>query len=82
MAPPAGLQDGRTAQGIGLLVLAVGCFAVLDISVKYVGPFVPILVAVWFRYLFQALAVTVPALPKRGHSLWPPDSSCCAAPCC
>ena len=70
MAPPAGPQDTRTVQGIGLLVLAVGCFAVLDTSVKYVGPFVPILVAVWFRYLFQALAVTVLVLPKRGRSLW------------
>jgi drug/metabolite transporter (DMT)-like permease len=70
MAPPAGLHDSRTLQGIGLLMLAVGCFAVLDTSVKYLGPFVPILVAVWFRYLFQALAVTVLAMPKRGRSLW------------
>lgn len=58
------------ALGIVFLITAVACFAVLDTSVKYVGPFVPILVAVWFRYLFQALAVTLLALPKRGRSLW------------
>ncbi|AOW14269.1 hypothetical protein LPB72_04120 [Hydrogenophaga crassostreae] len=59
-----------SAQGIVFLIMAVACFAVLDTSVKYVGPFVPILVAVWFRYLFQALAVSVVMLPQRGRSLW------------
>jgi drug/metabolite transporter (DMT)-like permease len=63
-------SDARTAQGIALLVLAVACFAVLDTSVKYVGPFVPIVVAIWFRYLFQAIAVTAFVLPTRGRSLW------------
>ena len=59
MSAAAGRSNAQTLQGIGLLILAVACFAVLDTSVKYVGPFVPILVAIWFRYLFQALAVWI-----------------------
>ncbi len=66
MAHAAG---ARTALGIGFLVLAVACFAVLDTAVKYVGAFVPVLMAVWFRYVFQAVAVTVFMLPVRGRSL-------------
>lgn len=59
----------RATLGIAFLVLAVACFAVLDTAVKYVGAFVPVLVAVWFRYVFQALAVTAFMLPVRGRSL-------------
>jgi drug/metabolite transporter (DMT)-like permease len=65
-AHPAG---ARTALGVVFVVLAVACFAVLDTAVKYVGAFVPILVAVWFRYMFQALAVSAVMLPLRGRSL-------------
>ncbi len=64
--PTAG---ARTPLGIAFLVLAVACFAVLDTAVKYVGAFVPVLVAVWFRYVFQAVAVTAFMLPVRGRSL-------------
>jgi len=42
----------RAALGVICLVLAVACFAVLDTAVKYVGAFVPVLMAVWFRYMF------------------------------
>ncbi len=66
MPSPAG---SRPALGVAFLVLAVACFAVLDTAVKYVGAFVPILVAVWFRYVFQAVAVTVVMLPLRGRHL-------------
>lgn len=59
----------RAPLGIAFLVLAVACFAVLDTAVKYVGAFVPVLVAVWFRYVFQAVAVTAFMLPVRGRSL-------------
>ncbi|MCU0924599.1 MAG: DMT family transporter [Hydrogenophaga sp.] len=58
-----------TALGVVFLVVAVACFAVLDTTVKYVGAFVPVLVAVWFRYVFQALAVSAIMLPVRGRSL-------------
>lgn len=65
-AHPAG---ARTALGVVFLVIAVACFAVLDTTVKYVGAFVPVLMAVWFRYVFQALAVSAVMLPLRGRSL-------------
>lgn len=55
--------------GILFLVTATACFAVLDTAVKYVGASISILVAVWFRYLFQAMAVTVFMLPVRGRRL-------------
>lgn len=59
----------RAALGVICLVMAVACFAVLDTAVKYVGAFVPVLMAVWFRYVFQAVAVTAFMLPVRGRSL-------------
>ncbi|WP_226494102.1 DMT family transporter [Hydrogenophaga taeniospiralis] len=55
--------------GIVFLVSATACFAVLDTAVKYVGAFVSVLIAVWFRYTFQAVAVTAVMLPMRGRSL-------------
>ena len=70
MSATVGTTDTRTVQGIALLVLAVACFAVLDTTVKYVGPFVPILMVIWFRYMFQAIAVTALVMPSRGRSLW------------
>jgi len=53
-------------QGIALLLLAVACFAVLDSTVKYLSLSLPVLLAVWFRYLFQALAMSAVVLPTRG----------------
>lgn len=59
----------RPVLGVGFLVLAVACFAVLDTTVKYVGLVMPVLVAVWFRYVFQAVAVSAVMLPLRGRAL-------------
>ncbi|MDP1688021.1 DMT family transporter [Hydrogenophaga sp.] len=56
--------------GIAFLISATACFAVLDTTVKYVGAFVPVLVAVWFRYVFHAVAVSAIMLPLRGRRLW------------
>lgn len=55
--------------GIGLLVLAVACFAVLDITTKVVSMSVPVVMALWFRYTFQAMATTVTMLPVRGRAM-------------
>lgn len=55
--------------GIACLVAATACFAVLDTSVKLVSAFISVLVAVWFRYVFQAVAVTAVLLPLRGRAL-------------
>lgn len=56
----------RPLQGIALLLLAVACFATLDSSVKYLSLGISVLMAIWFRYLFQALAMSAVVLPTRG----------------
>ncbi len=55
----------RPLQGIALLLLAVACFATLDSSVKYLSLVISVLMAIWFRYLFQALAMSAVVLPTR-----------------
>ena len=63
------LADGKSAlAGIALALLAVACFAVLDTTTKFVGATVPVLMALWFRYAFQAVASTAVVLPQRGWS--------------
>ncbi|MDO9357515.1 MAG: DMT family transporter [Polaromonas sp.] len=52
--------------GIGLVIAAVACFATLDTTTKFVSATVPILMALWFRYFFQAVATTAVILPLRG----------------
>lgn len=69
MAGTASYKPAQAALGIGFLVLATACFAVLDTTVKYVSAFVPVLLAVWFRYVFHAVVVTSVMLPLRGRSL-------------
>ena len=54
---------GRATVGVVFLVCAMACFAVLDTAVKVVGAFISILFAVWFRYVFQAVAVTAVGAP-------------------
>ncbi len=56
----------RPLQGIALLLLAVACFATLDSSVKYLSLGISVLMAIWFRYLFQALVMSAVVLPTRG----------------
>ncbi|MBD3893070.1 DMT family transporter [Hydrogenophaga sp.] len=62
-------RSARPLLGIALLVVATACFAVLDTTVKVVGAYVSVLMAVWFRYVFQALAVSLFMLPLRGRTL-------------
>jgi drug/metabolite transporter (DMT)-like permease len=52
--------------GIALVVGACACFSALDATTKFVSATVPLLMALWFRYAFQALATTVTVLPRRG----------------
>jgi drug/metabolite transporter (DMT)-like permease len=69
MVEPARYQPAQAALGITFLILATAFFAVLDTTVKYVGAFVPVLMAVWFRYVFHAVVVSAVMLPLRGRSL-------------
>ena len=55
--------------GIGLVVASVACFAVLDTTTKYISNSVPLLMALWFRYAFQAVVTTATVLPLRGLAI-------------
>lgn len=52
--------------GIALVIAAVACFATLDTTTKLISTGVPLLMALWFRYFFQAVATTAVVLPLRG----------------
>ena len=69
---PPGLRDRsseRILAGIGLVVLAVACFATLDTATKVSTAVVPVLMGVWFRYAFHAVATTAVLLPLHGVAL-------------
>ena len=60
-------QDpARVLGGIGFVVLACACFAVLDTTAKYVVLTVPILMAAWVRYVLQSIVSTLVLLPAHG----------------
>ncbi|GEM_PF-6706171 len=58
----------RTLADIALLVAATAFFAVLDTS-KFVCLSLSVLMALRFRYAFQAIATTLAVLPKRSSTL-------------
>jgi drug/metabolite transporter (DMT)-like permease len=62
--------SSRTLAGIGFVLAAVACFAVLDTATKITTASVPVLMALWFRYAFQAVATTAVILPLRGRAAW------------
>lgn len=65
------LTDPRSAaRGIALVVLACASFAVLDSIGKLVVASVPVLMAVWARYLMQAVFTTAMLVPRYRASLW------------
>jgi drug/metabolite transporter (DMT)-like permease len=69
-ASRAGYAESETIlAGIGLVVLAVACFATLDTATKLSTAGVPILMAVFVRYAFQAVATTLVLLPRHGPAL-------------
>lgn len=55
--------------GITLVIAATSFFATLDTTTKFVSASVPLLMALWFRYFFQAVATTAVVLPLRGLSV-------------
>lgn len=64
------VRDRHPVLGVAFVLLAVSCFVVLDTTVKLLSASVSVLVVVWFRYLFQALGMTLVVLPMRGrHAL-------------
>jgi drug/metabolite transporter (DMT)-like permease len=61
-------RSGRVLAGIAFAIAAVACFATLDTTTKFVS--VPVLMALWFRYAFQAVATTLVVLPRMGLSVF------------
>jgi drug/metabolite transporter (DMT)-like permease len=55
--------------GIVLVLLTTACFATLDTATKVSTAAVPVLMALWVRYAFQAVATTLVLLPLRGPAL-------------
>ena len=64
-----GAAAQRAPQGIALAIAAVACLAALDTSTKYVAPVVPLVVALWCRFVFQASVTAAAMLPTRGRAL-------------
>jgi drug/metabolite transporter (DMT)-like permease len=62
-------ESERILAGIGLVIAAVACFATLDTTAKLSTAAVPIMMAIWFRYFFQAVATTLVLLPRYGVSV-------------
>ncbi|MFY3386720.1 DMT family transporter [Paracidovorax sp. MALMAid1276] len=52
--------------GIAFTVAACACFALLDTATKIVSAGVPLLMALWLRYLFQSLLTTAFVLRRFG----------------
>lgn len=56
-------------QAIGLVIVALAFFAALDTATKMVSTLAPMIMAVWFRYMFQAVSTSVALLPRQGRAL-------------
>jgi drug/metabolite transporter (DMT)-like permease len=60
----------RLGLGIALGVFATLGFALLDVTSQYVGKLVPVVMAVWFRFLFQTVTTTALLWPQYRQRLW------------
>jgi drug/metabolite transporter (DMT)-like permease len=56
--------------GIALAIAAVTCFASMDTTVRWISTSIPLLMALWFRYMFQAVSTTVMFWPRRRATLF------------
>jgi len=64
------LHRPNALAGIALVIGASACFSTLDTTTKVVSASVPLLMALWVRYLFQAVATTAVVLPQRGWRIF------------
>ena len=56
-------------RGIGLMLLATGCFGCLDTISKYLVAYYPASALVWVRYVLQTLVMMAIFLPRMGRGL-------------
>lgn len=64
------MKASVTLTGILCAVTAMACFATLDTTNKILVTGVPLLMILWVRYMFQAVATTAVMLPKRGLAIF------------
>ena len=64
------MKASVTLTGILCAVTAMACFAVLDTTNKILVAGVPLLMILWVRYMFQAIATSAMMLPKRGLAIF------------
>ena len=79
------MKHPHTLSGMLLALTALACFATLDTSAKYAALTLPVLLGLWFRYVFQAVATTAIMLPQRGRALFRTGvlaRSCCGVRYC
>lgn len=56
-------------RGLAFIISAVACFAAFDTLTKWIGATAPLVMVIWFRYVFQASVTACVLLPVRGRSL-------------
>ncbi len=61
----------RSRQGVGIVLIVVAAlfFATLDASIKHAAVLAPVLMLLWFRYAFQALATLALRFPVQKFGL-------------
>lgn len=67
MTPSSHPHLGR---GIVLAILATLCFALLDTTSQYVGSAVPVLMAVWLRFVVQTILTAALLWPRQRQALF------------
>lgn len=55
--------------GIAFIVAAVACFGALDTASKVAAAAVPVLMAIWVRYVVQTVATGAALWPRQGRAL-------------
>lgn len=65
---PSALPAPRPVAGVVLIVLMAACFGTMDTTVKVLGATLPVLVMLFARYLFQAVAMALWILRGRGRA--------------
>ena len=66
---PTAFWRSRQGSGILLIVLAALSFASLDTTTKYSTRMVPVLMLLWFRYVFQVITTFVLRYPVQKRTL-------------
>lgn len=59
-----------TRQGILFVIIAVACFAAIDVLTKYLSTAIAVGAALWVRYTVQTVVTAVWMVPRRGRAFF------------